>query len=291
MNEAKMLDQKLNRVLVNSLPKSGTHLLSRSVELFGYRDYYEAKLKDMPRFLNYRDVRYAMVKRQKPSVKTDEPSICVGSQTPLYVSPVIFREWLEVVKPREYIVGHISYSPGLVPILKELNYHHVFIIRNPQAVIASLLSFILDPRGMPKRHFLESDFRDMAPEQRLNFILEGGYAPQAGVAVKSFAQVYRNMLAWRNDPDCLVITFEELVGEHGGGDNEKQKRAVRKIADHLGIPFDANIADGLKKIYNPSSPTFRIGQIDSWKHSMDPEAVNRVSEYCEPLCRESGYDF
>ncbi|MCP4349104.1 MAG: sulfotransferase domain-containing protein [Desulfobacterales bacterium] len=281
-----------NRVFLNSLPKSGTHLLSEAVELFGYRDYSATRgqNRNTPANFDYREVKNTLMRKQESSGKEFDGAVCVGSLSPLYVRPATFREWLEDVEPGEYIVGHISYSPALVPVLKELNYRHVFIIRNPQAVIASLLSFILDPRGMPKRHFLEPDFRDMALEHRLNFILEGGYSPRAGVAVKSFAEVYRTMLTWRNEPDCLVLQFEELVGEQGSGSAEKQTIAVKKIAAHLGHPFDNRIAEGLKEIYNPSAPTFRIGQIDSWKRSMNPEAVNRVSEYCEPLCREAGYD-
>jgi hypothetical protein len=279
-----------NRVLVNSLPKSGSFLLSKAVELFGYRDYYEAKQKDTPRFFNYREVRDALAKKQEPSVKPDETSICVGSQTPLYVRPNTFRHWLSAVADGWYIAGHVSYSPALSPILAELNYRHVFIIRDPRAVVPSLLSFILDTRGLPEPHYLEPDFKPMSPAQRIHLILEGGYASEAGVEVKNFAHVYRTMLAWQNDPDCLLVHFEDLVGEQGGGSAEKQKEAVRKIAAHLGFPFD-HIAEVAEKIYNPSAPTFRIGQIDSWKRSMDPEAANRVSEYCEPLCREAGYTF
>jgi len=32
-------DIKPTRILVNSLPKSGTHLLTKAVEIFGYNDY------------------------------------------------------------------------------------------------------------------------------------------------------------------------------------------------------------------------------------------------------------
>ncbi|MCP4104144.1 MAG: sulfotransferase [Desulfobacteraceae bacterium] len=282
-----------NRVFVNSLPKSGSFLLSKAVELFGYRDYYDADPKqgDTPRCFNYREVRDALTKRQEPSVKTDQTSICAGSQTPLYVRPDIFKQWLSAVSDGWYIAGHVSYSSALGTVLAELNYRHVFIIRDPRAVLPSLLSFILNTRGLAQSHYLEPDFKPMSPTQRMNFILEGGYARLAGVEVKSFAQVYRSMLAWQNDPDCLVVHFEDLIGEQGGGSAAKQEAALRKIADHLGLPFDTHKAAEAEKIYNPSAPTFRIGQIDSWKHSMEPEAVKRVSEYCEPLCQEAGYDF
>ena len=281
----------LRRVFVNSLPKSGTFLLSKAVELFGYRDYEkDPEPTETPRFFNYRTVRNALANLGESSAKTDQESVCAGSQTPLYVRPDIFRSWLSAVSEGWYIAGHVSYSRALSPVLAELNYRHVFIIRDPRAVLPSLLSFILDTRGLSVPHYLDADVKPMSVRQRMNFVLEGGYAVKAGVEVKSFAEVYRSMLAWRNDPDCLLVHFEDLIGEKGGGSAEKQKDTVKRIAAHLGHCFDDHIGAGLREIYNPSAPTFRIGQIDSWKHSMDAESVNRVSAYCEPLCREAGYE-
>ena len=71
-------------------------------------------------------------------------------------------------------------------------------------------------------HFLEADFKSMSPMQRLIFVLEGGYAPQAAVTVQSFHDVYHSILAWRNQPNCLFIRFEDLVGEQGGGSLQQQ---------------------------------------------------------------------
>ena len=283
------IDIKSTRILVNSLPKSGTHLLTRAVELFGYHDYAENIKKSeqkTPVNFDYREVKNAL---NQTSLKA-QGAISIGSLSPLYVSPSVFQQWLEPVQPKEYIVGHISYSPSLFPLLTDLNYRHLFIIRDPRAVLPSLLSFILNPQGIPKKHFLEADLKQMSQDQRLDFILEGGYAAKAATTVKSFAQVYRDMLNWRKESSCLIIRFEELVGELGGGSKEKQKQAVKNIATYLQHPFDDRIINKLDTIYNPSSPTFRLGQVNSWKSSMPPKTIERLTAYCEPLWQEAGYE-
>ena len=58
-------------------------------------------------------------------------------------------------------------------------------------MIASTIPFVLDTGKMPARHFLETDLAPMSLLQRVNFLLEGGYAAKAGVKIKSFPEVYR----------------------------------------------------------------------------------------------------
>lgn len=285
-----MAYSKKSRIFVNSLPKSGTFLLSSAIELFGYRDYYDTaeQLGTLGCF-NYREARDALTEMGKAPLGTIDGAVSVGSQTPLYVGTDIFRKWLSVVPDEFYIAGHVSYSPSLPPILAELDYRHVFIIRDPQAVLPSLLSFVMNTRGLPKKHYLEKDFKLMTQSQRLEIILEGGYAPEAGVEIKSFAEIYRSMLAWRNDSDSLVVRFEDLVGKKGGGRTEQQSKVLKDIAAYLRFPAH-DVLSNIEKIYNPDAPTFRIGQIDSWKNSMDKKMIDRIVAYCEPLCSEAGYN-
>lgn len=285
-----------SRVLINSLPKSGTHLLAKAIELFGYREHFdEQQLNDpdriTPIFFNYREVTNALAKRREQGILTAENDqmIPVGTLTPVYADVPSFRYWLAAMPLARYILGHVSWTAALASVLDELDYYHFFIIRDPRAVVASLISFILDSRGMPRGHFLQADFQLMSPTQRLEFILEGGYAPQADVEVRGFIDVYRAMFAWHKEPNCLFVRFEDLVGPQGGGSLERQKEVVKRIASHLGHPFDERISAEFQNVYSPSSRTFRKGSVDSWKRSLDAKSVERLNEYCRPICEEAGY--
>ncbi|MDE5110531.1 MAG: sulfotransferase domain-containing protein [Trichodesmium sp. St7_bin2_1] len=288
---------KLDRILINSLPKSGTHLLAKAIEIFGYEEHFnprsnldESEFKT-PIFLNRREVLKGL-KKENITPNTEELStkISIGALTDLYVETSILKHWLDAIKPGKYILGHIPKTPLLSPLLEDINYHHVFIIRDPRAVVASSIPFFLDTGKMPAKHFLEADIKSMSSNERVNFILTGGFAKNAGVEIKGFAEVYRSMLAWRNEPSCLFLRFEDLVGGGGGGSYEKQQEIVKKIALHLGVSFDEEISVKLKEIYNPDSRTFRTGKIDGWKNSLDQEIIERLIEYCQPLCEEAGYN-
>lgn len=290
------MSQMESRVLVNALPKSGTHLLAKAVELFGYQEHFnEHHLDDpdriTPIFFNYREITNALAKRTKQATEEIEQdqAVCVGTLTPVYADLPIFRQWLDAMAYRRYILGHVAWTPALAPLLADLHYHHLFIIRDPRAVVTSLISFILDSRGMSRSHFLQADFEAMSASQRLTFILEGGYAPLAGVNVRGFIEVYRSMFAWHKESACLFVRFEDLVGPQGGGTLERQKEVVKRIAEHLEQPFDERISASFQKVYSPTARTFRKGSIDGWKQSLDSKSIERLNEYCQPLCEEAGY--
>lgn len=283
------------RIFINSLPKSGTHLLAKTVELFGYREHFAGDaLQDdparvTPLFINYREVKDALARDQKQPAATAAGAVAVGTLTPVYVDPSTFGAWLDALMPGRYLLGHVMYSSALRPLLADLGYRHLFILRDPRAVVVSLLDFILETRGMPRPHFLQADFRAMAPQARLDFILQGGTAARAEVTTQGFAAVYRALLDWQADPDCLVVRFEDLVGAQGGGSAERQQTTITRIATHLGHDM-AEVSARMSAIFDPTSRTFRTGQIDSWQSELDAASLAYLNAYCAPLCQAAGYE-
>lgn len=276
------------RLLINSLPKSGTHLLAKVAELSNYSEHFngqETNTASTPMFLNYRETKRGLSDMgQQESLCRD--AILVGSQTPVAVAFDTFRRWLSALQSQQYILGHVAWSSTLSRILDELGYRHVFIIRDPRAVVISLLSFIQDTIGMPKPHFLQADFRLLKPSQQLDLLLHGGEAPLAQVLITPFSTVYQNMLNWRNDPRCLFLRFEDLVGPNGGGSEQKQHQAIKSIEKHLGHTLDS---EQYKDIYSTTARTFRKGSIDGWKESLGADVIKRLNDYCKPLCKAAGY--
>ena len=286
-----------DQVLVNSLPKSGTHLLAKAIKIFGYYEYFtsDSYVKNTPKFLG----SYQIDKCLKPqdiinSKQNKEELLDIGIIFSNLVPKSKLKYWLECLQKGQYINAHIPYNPKLNQILAEENYHHVCIIRDPRAVTVSRMKFILNsesakdilPQGIP----LKADLELMSTPQRINFLLEGGYAEKAKLKIYSFAHIYRSILAWGQDPNCLLVRFEDLIGEQGGGNNQKQAETLRKLANHLNIPWNEEIERQTKNVYDPKTRTFRVGNIHSWKNTLESTELSRLTEYCEPLCREAGYE-
>ena len=284
----------MDRIFINSLPKSGTHLLARSVELFGYREHFDdaGSLDDparvAPIFINYREARDALAREGKQPARSAEESVPVGTLVPVHVDATTFGRWLGSLSAGRYILGHVMYTPTLRRLLSACSYHHLFILRDPRAVVVSLVDFILDTRGMPRPHFLYEDFLPMSPEERMAFIVEGGEARRAGVCTQSFTAVYMGLLAWEADPSCLVVRFEDLVGPRGGGSFQRQQAAVERIAAHLGRSFE-EVAERYSAVFDTNSRTFRAGRIDGWQADLDPASIAYLNRCCTSLCASAGY--
>lgn len=280
-------------VMVNSLPKSGTHLLAKAVELCGCREHFEVESAldpavDPPGSFDFGRVTGRLRAQSDAPAPPGPEAIPIGTQTPIHVSRARMRYWLEAIPPGRYIMAHIARSEALSSLLAELGMVHLFIIRDPRAVLDSLLEFVLNT-GEYGEHFLARDFREMAFSDRVGLLLEGGYAPVRGVRVRPFRDIYRQMLDWQGDPRCLVVRFEALIGPDGGGDAELQRRTMRRIAEHVGVEPDAALTAASRAVYDPGARTFRRGRIDGWADSMPADDVARLEAYCRPLLRDGGY--
>ncbi|HCU54213.1 MAG TPA: sulfotransferase, partial [Gammaproteobacteria bacterium] len=279
------------RVLVNSLPKSGTHLLTKAVSNLGYREYGQQRGyldtlcvrlgRGTPWLLNYRQ---AQAGRKHPR-RDETDSIRIGALTEYRVNPATLHHWLQRLETGSYIQGHMPFSPDLPPLLAQLDFRHLLIMRDPRAVLASLLHYIpnahLTDMGP---HFLAADFADLSPAQQLALLLDGGHAPRARLEILPFATVFRSLAAWRADSTCLLVRFEDLVGIQGGGSAERQAQTLHRIAAHLGLETAP-----AGEVYDREARTFRQGQVDGWRRSLDADAVHRIQTYCAPLCAELEY--
>ena len=82
-------------------------------------------------------------------------------------------------------------------------------------------------------------------------------------------------MAWVALPNTFVIRFEDLIGEKGQGNEEKQRETISFIASLLNIHLTPDrldwVVDHLFGIPNDRvSWTFRSGQIGDWEEYFQP---------------------
>jgi hypothetical protein len=282
-----MSEATASRVFCNSLPKSGTFLLSRALQLLGFprrRVTVGSKLLaklhlGTPPILGHEASHYWEGRLWRWRFPLDEESITVGAISPVLLQERLLRRWLSRLPQRLQFLGHVPYSPAMAELLRELGYRHVVIVRDPRDVLVSLLHYLLHPA-----HELSGDLLSLAPEQRLSLLVDGGVAPLSGRKIRGVGGAMRSMLEWSRSPDALVVRFEDLVGPQGGGSEELQRRAMLSICCHLGATPDASALQRLcAGLYSQESPTFRKGRIGGWQDELAEECRDLVerSEYTE----------
>lgn len=232
------------RVLANSIPKSGTNLLLRTL--------------------------YLMHPLHRKLMRT------LVASDPCDMDRV--EERLRGLRDGEVAAGHLKYHRHLDVTLSEGRIKHVLMVRDPRDIAVS--NFVYLTR-IDRKHRLHDYFSRVlkTDDERLMASIQGvpGNLLPDGVDSLSLAEHMRGYMEWKENSDCLVVRFEDLVGAAGGGSEEKQLSSVSAIARHIGLDLDDDELRSIAgRLFNPGSRTFFRGQIGTWREhfkDMHMEAV------------------
>ena len=242
-------------VLGNSIPKSGTNLLLRSLYMMPYL--------------------YRKFTRTIDSVNE--------------------KHAIEVLcksKKGQIIASHLKYTARLSAILETYDIKHIFIVRDPRDIAVSNFIYIT---YKDKSHRLHNYFANKLRDDNTRL-----YASINGISKDllddnlhslSLADHISAYLPWYNNKSVLIIKFEELIGQKGGGSRSSQINAINKICDFIGIDMNikkiAQLADNL---YNPNSRTFVKGKIGAWKIYFNKDHIRLFKKILGKILIEMGYE-
>jgi len=302
------------RIFINSVPKSGTNLLKRLLELLGYRDQncrsarrriYQ-RLFDVlglgtPWSLHHGNV-HRHVRVAGPPSRSKTKSMPVGLRSTIRVPVPIVRAWLEDVPPGYFFTGHVPWSRTFENLLEQLDYCQIVIFRDPLDVITSRLKYeqnwsrIRYGRSLTGRFLnvirwlirslpgldvtLEDELRKRNRREVLTYLLKGGRSEERN-DVHGLLDQYRMMTPWTSSERTHAVLFRNLIGPEGSGSRTRQRTAVQEIARFLNLSLSSEQRESVvRRIYNPRSKTFRRGST-----ATDPSIRNdiRNSSLEQPL--------
>jgi hypothetical protein len=103
----------------------------------------------------------------------------------------------------------------------------------------------------------------------------------------SLRQRVGGFLPWLAMPNVIPASFEELVGEAGGGSQAAQHHLIWSIL--LKLQVDGCVAELASKVFNKDSATFREGKIGSWRTQLTPAMVEQLEAGCGDVLAAFGY--
>lgn len=266
----------MNKVFVNSLPKSGTNLLAKCLLLFGYKERGHISagtiLDSTPR---------AFVRRIL--WKSDSGGYLLGVNSPVMVRKAPIDSILRKVRDNQFISAHVGYQQELLDAVIDNAFTPIQVIRDPRAVLASFVPYVL----ADKNHFLHKLFKSLPSDERYKAVLDG--VTENNLTQQSLRECCEALNPWLNTEGVVVVKFEDIVGSQGGGSDEIRNKVLEKIADALNIPREKipSVADNL---YGPGRHTFRKGRIDTWKEEIPPSVLERISSEMSDILKKWGYE-
>lgn len=265
----------MQKAFVNSLPKSGTNLVIKALEMMGMREefYLSAGLvrgRNLASFVR-RVLWYPL-----------GSSYLVGIDTPVAMArwPVDAR--LRRIAPGSFGSGHLGYDSLLLDEVKRLGIRPILMTRDPRAVLVSGIEYVLQQSA----HVLHRGFSRLDRREQIERMLAGGAV--GGVELKPLRTRCEALAPWASDAAVLWLKFEDLVGSRGGGDDVRQRSSLLALAEFVGVATQTvdEVAAGL---WGPGRSTFHKGTAQGWREAIPPDMLARVNEQLQPVLEAWGY--
>lgn len=249
------------RLFVNSVPKSGTNLLEKLVQLIG--------VSHSRRSVAFSSIegRHSVVKHLLRTNHFSGVSIPVGLEMPVSVSMNWLDHYISSIHGDEYLSGHAAYSEQFDYLLKLHGIKTIQIYRDPRAVLVSWAKYVSE--DINKWYPFHATLKKKSLQERIRFLVTGGAIDN--IYYSSFNEVLQRSGGWLNSQNTQVLRFEDLVGEKGGGCDEIQRETIAAFLQHIGKVFNDEELGFLQSELYGGTHTFRSGQIDGWKEYIDEE--------------------
>ncbi len=243
------------RVVVTSIPKSGTHLVISA-------------LRSVPR------MRVC-------------PGVVLGN-----VSTEDRVRRIARLGPRQVLVAHFVYDQQVARALSQRGAKLVLMVRDPRDVVVSLSKYIL--REKVRHRYYEYFTQALQSDgDRLMACIRGVGPEHArdGREMPDVGSLFRRYLAWEENHETHVCRFENLVGAHGGGSDEVQVEEVGALFRFLGLGTDESLVHAVAgATFSTRSRTFRKGEIGDWRRHFTPEHRAAFREVAGSLLVDLGYE-
>jgi hypothetical protein len=267
-SQQKMINLRVRQkplILCNSYPKSGTHLL--------YQILYS-----IPGAIKWNNI-------------VSVQALCGIMNTINHI------RWKIGSAPDGAIVrSHLMCTDEIKSILADESCKQFFIYRDLRDVAVSLVRWVLKE----PRIFLHDIYKQLPSfDERLMSSIQGvpiGSPFGSNFSQPSIGQDFSRWNGWIDDPDTLAIRFEDLVGERGGGDEDKRLHTISRILEHLEVNLSQSEIESRfsSMSMDPSeSPTFikgDKGQIGNWKNYFNESHKEEFKKTAGGLLVMLGYE-
>ncbi len=191
------------RVIICSMPKAGTYLYAKLLELLGV-EFVRLHLW----LTGFSDYRFASIKEGRERYKE------FNIEMPL-------SKTLELIHPGQFAVSHLECSSLTRELLRD--FKKIFVYRNFRDSLISHMRFMVDT-GRDKEG--TAPFRHLpdGPDKLLKYI---------EVYSGHFIKESKGVLGWIDQDDILKLSFEDIYGDNG---EERQYKVIRDICKFLDLP-------------------------------------------------------
>ena len=250
------------KVVALSMPKAGTHLLSRVLGLLPSMMFSGLHLSEEAVF----DLR-------SESVDFDHGAV---------------SRMLDRCNDGQYMTAHFPHSDSLVSLFAKTGASPLVIVRDPRDVAVSYVHYVCSEPRHFHHHYFTTQFDTF--EDRLTATLQGFEpGPRRQLGLRSLRSNIDRYLPWIG-AGVTIVRFEDLVGQRGGGSSAAQVHAVGQIAAAVNRPLgQVEIQAIAERAFAPRARTFRAGKANAWPSALSSRHLELCAAELDDVIEAFGY--
>ena len=243
-------------LLLNSLPKSGTHLIHPLLLSLGLKDYQGFFASTPPISMKVRDEAKAKIAVQH-------------------------------IMPKELFSAHMFFDPTVEQVLIESRTPSIFIYRDPRAVFVSELNYVQHMNRWHKYHAV-LDALD-SEDEAFQLLLNG--LPDADFFFPSFSERVSPYVSWIQSDSTFAVTFEDLIAADPHPIFERLMSYLRGLDASFGDNSDmsSQVALLVKQLESKSSHTYTGLDPDRWQYQLNKAQRTMLEAQLGDLVAFMGY--
>lgn len=260
-------------IFLNSIPKSGTHLLAKALMGLPNVSHSGSHLerKKIAEFVDP-GVDFPVEGREDMHIPNDMPAI---------------ERLLQTIGPGQFITAHMVFNYPMRKVLRDLNYKKLLLLRDPRDVVLSWANYIVKEQA----HLLYPFFSQTDLDFRIISGIRGVSGDITGTRRQEpIAELLTRYVRWKNEDDTFLVKFEDLIGEKGGGSREMQKKVIEGIAAYFEIECPESIIDQVCDSLFGGTYTFNKGLIGAWRDRFTETHKAVFKEETGDLLIKLGYE-
>ncbi|ETW93259.1 MAG: hypothetical protein ETSY1_40010 [Candidatus Entotheonella factor] len=214
-------------------------------------------------------------------------TVFAGVDQPRKIKLKTLEYKIKQIRNNSFSIGHMPYDPLVIDLLNKNRIKTLFMIRDPRDIVVSKMYYNVKR----KRHFLHKHYQSLnSDKDRIKAAILGVKKPNGEMVALGIADKLRSVLAWLQTDNVKSVRFEDLIGDRGGGDQERQMQSLFSVAAHIGKSLtDEEVAAIGNQMFGQGH-TFRSGSIGAWQNHFDTELKELFKKESGDQLIEFGYE-
>jgi sulfotransferase family protein len=260
-------------IFLDSLPKSGTHLLAKALSGLPGVDHSGRHMdrKTIAEFVD-KGVEFSLKGREDINIKRDYQWI---------------ERLLKSIPSGRFLTVHLNYHPEVHNALLQMNYKILLMMRDPRDVVLSWADFMTKE----KTHLLYPFFSQTDLDYRVMCGIQGvGSDVTQTRRQPSIAELISGHFKWKTLGRAFLVQFERLIGEKGGGSRKIQQQVIQQLAEFFEIECTNKVINHICDNLFGGTHTFNSGLIGRWRKRFTDEHKALFKEHAGQLLIDLGYE-